>query len=285
MIRAQTTIRSSISCYGIGLHSGKKCQITIHPAPKDIGVIFRRTDITTVNNIVKACYKNVKDTKLSTTISNKEKISISTIEHLMAAINGCAVDNAIIDIDGPEIPIMDGSSKAFVFMIECVGRRYIANSIKKTIEVKKEVEVNIGDSYIIAEPSKDLKITLKIKFDSEAIGSQTSCLNNIKDFSSKIASSRTFGFKSDLCKLQNMGLAKGASLDNAIGIEGNKILNHEGLRYKNEFARHKLLDLIGDMATAKHTIAANIKANKPSHLLNNLFLQELLKNPNNYKYQ
>lgn len=277
----QTTIRDAISCYGIGVHSGKRTQLTFKPAPADSGVTFIRSDVCDLDNVIKASYDQVTDTRLSTSISNDAKTSVSTIEHLMAALWGCRIDNILVEVDGPEVPIMDGSSKAFVFMLECAGVKTLAKK-KGIIKLKKEISVIDNGCELVASPNDSLFVDLTIDFDSPAIGRQSSALSDKIDFKKEIANARTFGFTKDLDYLLSLGLAKGASLDNAIGIENDKVLNHDGLRYDNEFARHKLLDLLGDFYSSGRNISAKIQGHKTSHNLNNMFLRKLFSDPHSY---
>lgn len=279
----QTTISCPISCYGIGVHSGKKTQVTLKPANPNTGVVFVRTDVTSVDNKIYTSYKNVFDTSLSTSIKNDAGIKVSTIEHLMAAIWGCGLSNVIIEIDGSEVPIMDGSSQPFVFMIECAGIKK-TNIPKKCLKLLKDVYVTNGDSEIIANVSSMLSIDLTIDFSSSAIGKQKYIFNNEKSFVSEIANSRTFGFLHELDYLQGKGLAKGASLDNTIGIDKNVILNHEGLRHDNEFVRHKMLDLLGDLSCAGGNFIGSLKGFKTSHELNNQLLHKIFSDPSGYKW-
>lgn len=279
----QQTILNPISCYGIGMHSGKKTQVNLKPAPANSGVVFIRTDISQVDNKVFARYSNVYDTTLSTSIKNTAGTQIATIEHLMAAIWGCGIDNIIVEIDGPEVPIMDGSSKPFVFMIEYAGIK-IQNAPKKHIKLLKEIRVTDDGCELFARPSKDLHIDLSIDFASPAIGKQQHSLIKKQSFRDEIADSRTFGFLHELDYLQSKGLAKGASLDNAIGIDEDVILNHEGLRHDNEFARHKLLDLIGDLFNCGGNFIGKINGHKTSHALNNKFLHKVFEDPFAYQW-
>jgi UDP-3-O-[3-hydroxymyristoyl] N-acetylglucosamine deacetylase len=279
----QLTIQNPISCFGIGVHSGNKTQVTLKPAPKDIGIVFVRTDVTSFDNKILANYANVFDTALSTSIKNNANISVSTIEHLMAAIWGCGIDNLIIEIDGPEVPIMDGSSKPFVFMIECAGVQ-VLNAPKKFLKLLKEIKIADGGSEIFARPAEKVIIDLTIDFTSKVIGKQSHIFSAENNFKDEIANSRTFGFVHELDYLQSRGLAKGASLDNAIGIDQDVILNHEGLRHDNEFVRHKLLDLLGDLYTAQSHVVAEINGYKTSHNLNNQFLRKIFSDPTNYSF-
>lgn len=279
----QATIKNPISCYGIGVHSGNKTQVTLKPARVNTGIVFVRTDVKSVHNIVYANYDNVFDTTLSTSIRNDAKVHIATIEHLMAAIWGCGVSNLIIEIDGSEVPIMDGSSKPFVFMIECAGLKR-QNARKKELKLLKEIIVSDKDSEICASPGEYTNINVTIDFTSTAIGRQQHSFSNLANFRDEIANSRTFGFLHELNHLQSKGLAKGASLDNAIGIDQDKILNHEGLRHENEFARHKLLDLLGDIFSAGGNFIGNIQGYKTSHTINNQLLHKIFSDPSAYKW-
>lgn len=279
----QTTILNPISCYGIGVHSGKNTQITLKPAPANSGVTFVRTDITSVDNIVSASYDNVFETTLSTSIKNDASVKVSTIEHLMAAIWGCGISNLIIEIDGQEVPIMDGSSKAFVFMIECAGIKTL-DAKSKQLKLLKDVHVVDNGCEIFASPSDKLSLDLTIDFKSKAIGRQSHLLENKKSFLSEVADCRTFGFVHELEYLQSKGLAKGASLDTAIGIENDVILNHDGLRRENEFVKHKMLDLVGDLFSMGGDFMCNINGSKTSHYLNNQFLRKIFDNPYSYEW-
>jgi UDP-3-O-[3-hydroxymyristoyl] N-acetylglucosamine deacetylase len=284
MMKLQTTIQYPISCYGIGVHSGEKTQVTLKPARENIGIIFQRTDVSVVDNFIPAIYSNVSDTTLSTTISNNAGIKISTIEHLMAAIWGCGIDNLIIEIDGPEVPVMDGSSKPFVFMLECAGLTTL-NAPKKYLKILKEIRAEYKDSFIYAGTGDhSSNIDLTIDFTSNAIGKQRLIFSEQNCFKTEIADSRTFGFVEELDYLQSKGLAKGASLDNAIGIDKDIILNHDGLRHKNEFVRHKMLDLLGDCFTSGGGIISNMVGHKTSHGLNNQFLRTLFADPYAYSW-
>ncbi len=279
----QSTIQNPVSCYGIGVHSGKKTQVTLKPAKPDTGVVFVRTDVTAFDNKIQASYCNVFDTTLSTSIKNNTGTQVSTIEHLMAAIWGCSISNIIIEIDGPEVPIMDGSSKPFVFMIECAGKKQ-QNVATRFLKLVKEVRVNDGGSEIIARPSMETYVDLTIDFASPVIGKQQHVFSSNVSFKDEIADSRTFGFLHELDYLQSKGLAKGASLDNAIGIDKDIILNHEGLRHKNEFVRHKLLDLLGDLFSAGGSFIGELHGYKTSHSINNQFLRKVFSDTTSYKW-
>jgi len=281
--KLQTTIIRPVSCYGIGVHSGQKTQLTLKPAPANTGILFIRSDVTATTNVLQAHYSTVSDTTLSTTISNDAKVKISTIEHLMAALYGSGIDNIIVEIDGPEVPIMDGSSKAFVFLIECAGTMTL-NAPAKIIKINRDISVMHNGSEISITPANEFAIEVKIDFASPVIGKQSMEFANIALFKDEIASARTFGFMHELEYLKNKGLARGASLENAIGIEGDVILNEGGLLFENEFARHKLLDAVGDIYTAGTHIVGKFICNKPGHHINNEILRKIFSDPNNYSF-
>ncbi len=280
----QTTIEFPVSCYGIGVHSGQTVQLTLKPAKADTGVVFIRTDISYGNNHIVADFLNVSETSMCTKISSENNASVSTIEHLMAAIWGSSIDNLIVEIDGPEVPIMDGSSQPFVFMLECAQTKAL-NSKRKYLKLQTEIIVdNNKGSEVIASPSDKFKIMMDIDFKSKAIGKQSMAYESKELFNTEIASARTFGFIQELEYLQSHGLAKGASLNNAIGIDNDLILNHDGLRYKDEFVRHKMLDAIGDFRLAASNIIANIHCVKTGHALNNELLRKIFENTANYSF-
>lgn len=278
----QKTISNIMTCQGHGVHSNKSTTVTLKPAPANSGIIFVRTDLTGDNQI-KAHYLNVHDTRLSTTITNKSGAKVSTIEHLMAAIWGSNIDNLIIEIDNEETPIMDGSSKSFVEILKQGGVQ-AQEAPKKILNLSKTITVEDGDCYITAMPSDQLQLDITIDFDHPAIGKQTHSCTNPENFLVEIANARTFGFIKDLEMLKKIGLANGASLENTIGIDEEKILNPEGLKYENEFARHKLLDLIGDLFTCGSHFTFKLEGHKTSHKLNNIFLNKLFESTDNYKF-
>ncbi len=279
----QLTILNSVSCYGVGVHSGRIIQLTLKPAKKNTGIIFIRNDISPEINSIQTGYFNVSDTTLSTTIQNEHKISVSTVEHLLAAFWGCGIDNLIVEIDGPEVPIMDGSSKPFIFMIEYAGK-LLQNAPKKYLKILKEVRVNHKDCELICSPSDRMIVDLTIDFASKAIGKQNLVFSEKESFKNNIADARTFGFVHELEYLKSKGLARGASLDNAVGIDQDIIMNHEGLRYQDEFVRHKLLDLFGDLYTTGAHMIANIHGYKTSHSLNNELLRRIFSDSSSYQW-
>ncbi len=253
------------------------------PAEADYGIKFCRTDIET-NNLVEALWSNVTNTKLSTTISNEFGISISTIEHLMSALSGLHIDNLKIEIDGPEVPIMDGSSKEFVDLIETVPIKDL-NKKRKIIKIKKNIKINNGDSSVELKPNNQFSINFEIDFPSKVVSRQSCQLQLVNgNYKSDIASARTFGFEKDVDTLRSNGLALGGSLDNAVVVGDNKILNKDGLRFKDEFVRHKILDSIGDLYLAGAPIEGYFKGNKSGHHLNYLLLKTLFSDKQNYEY-
>ncbi len=279
----QKTVKHSISCVGVGIHSGKFASLSLYPAPPDTGIIFIRTDVKNCNNRINAAYGHVSRTQLGTTIQNSANIEISTIEHLMAALWGHNIDNAIIEVDGPEIPIMDGSAEKFLFMLECVGVE-IQDKPRKYIELLKELTVKDGDSLTKLYPADHLSIEAEISFDRDFLSSQKYKFSEkSSSFKHELARARTFGFKEDADMLKKHGFARGASLDNVIVISGKDILNRDGLRYPNEFVRHKLLDLIGDFYLAGATIKAHVEAFRPGHTINNKVLHTLFADKDNWR--
>ena len=278
----QTTLTQSISINGIGLHSGIKVSMKLIPAEADFGIKFIRTDLS-INNTVEALWSNVTNTKLSTTISNNEGVSISTIEHLMSALSGLHIDNLKIEIDGPEVPIMDGSSMEFVNLIETIPLKYLDKK-RKIIKIKKNIKVINDNSSVELKPNKQFSIDFEIDFPSKLISKQSCQLQLINgNYKSDIASARTFGFEKDVDTLRSNGLALGGSLDNAVVVGDNKILNKDGLRYKDEFVRHKILDSIGDLYLAGAPIQGYFYGNKSGHYLNNLLLKSLFSDESNYE--
>lgn len=274
---SQKTTNSKISCSGVGLHSGVDIFLTLCPAPCDSGIVFKRVDVDADKSEIKAHYKNVVATNLGTTIANEFGVKVSTIEHLMAAIWGCGIDNLIVEVNGPEVPIMDGSSEPFVFLIECAGIN-TQDKPRKVIEVIKNVKIEEQNGKMLeVSPSKEFAIDLHIDFDHKQVQQQTfDYTSTFASFKNDLCRARTFGFKHEIDQLHKMGLAKGGSLDNAILVDENGIVNKEGLRYNNEFVRHKTLDFIGDIYLAGYFIIGHFKASKPGHGINNKMLHALL---------
>lgn len=272
----QRTLRNVVSCTGIGLHSGEKVRMTIKPAPPDSGIKFIRKDLSG-RRLIKAHFDNVINTTMCTVIGSNGN-RISTIEHLMAAFFGFGIDNAMVEIDGPEVPIMDGSAAPFIFLLNSVGFRE-QKSLKDFIVIKKAFSIKEDNRSITIKPSKELKITFTIDFLNPLINNQqyTFCFSG-KNFIDEISRARTFGFLKDIENLRKAGLAKGGSLDNAIVIDDFKILNEDGLRYKDEFVRHKILDFLGDLAVIGSPVIGHFHIKRSGHSLNHAMIQGLSAN-------
>lgn len=269
----QRTLQEMISCTGIGLHSGKKVHMAIKPAPIDTGIRFIRKDIAGQCEI-KAQSESVINTTLCTVIGNNIT-HISTIEHLMGAFFGFGIDNAIIEIDGPEVPIMDGSAAPFIFLLKSAGIKAQKKS-KEFIVVKKALHVKEGNKSITIKPSRELKISYTIDFQHPLISNQQYDYTfSGRSFIDEISRARTFGFLKDIEMLRQAGLARGGSLDNAIVIDDFRVLNQDGLRYNNEFVRHKILDFMGDISVMGAPIIGHFVVDKSGHSLNHTMLKEL----------
>ena len=272
----QRTVRDDVSCTGIGLHSGEKVRLTIKPAPPDTGIKFIRKD-SSHNRTIKAHFDNVVDTHLSTTIGCNGT-RVSTIEHLMAAFFGLGIDNARVEIDGPEVPVMDGSAAPFVFLLKSIGIKE-QKKPKSFIILKKTLRVQDGNKSISIYPSKELKISYTIDFNHPLLKNQKYELHfSGKDFITEISRARTFGFLNDVQALREAGLGLGGSLDNAIIIDDFRILNEDGLRYKDEFVRHKILDFLGDIAILGAPIIGHFVVERSGHSLNQAILKKLIAN-------
>ena len=273
----QRTLSSKIRASGVGLHTGKKISLTLKPAPSNSGIVFKRTDIESAP--IKASLENVFDTRLSTSLSN-DQIKISTVEHLLSALAGIGIDNAIVELDGPEVPIMDGSARPFVFMIQSAGIQEQSEA-KRFIKIKKTIEVKQDEKWAKIEPFDGFKVAFTIDFDHPAF-SETSQSSEI-DFSSvsylsQVSRARTFCFAKDIQLLRKNNLALGGSVNNAIVIDDYKVVNEEGVRFQDEFVKHKILDAIGDLYLLGHGLIGSFSAYKSGHHLNNLLLRELINN-------
>ena len=277
----QRTLQGSISCTGVGLHSGTKTAMTLHPAEAGSGIRFRRVDITDRDNVIPALWSNVTDTRLNTCIANDAGVSVKTIEHLMSALAGMGLDNALIDIDGEEVPVMDGSAAPFVFLIECAGLVEQA-APRQVIKILKRVTVTQGDKIATLCPADDYTLSVDIDFAAAAIGrQQTSLTVDPAGFKAEISRARTFGFEQEVEAMRAAGLGRGGSLENAVVIagDGNGVLNEEGLRYDNEFVRHKLLDALGDLSLAGAPLLGHFRGTRCGHALNNQLLHALFADP------
>ena len=262
----QKTVSSLTKFNGIGLHTGKKSSITIMPAAPNSGIIFKRIDLK-LNNIIYPNFNNVTNTSLNTTISNEYGVKVSTIEHLMGALYGLGIDNALIEIDNEEVPILDGSAIQFVQKLVKTGIKSSEVPIK-IIKIKKRVEFINGKRSIAIEPSKlSLNIDFELKFDNPVINNQRNLIKVYEDDLTDVYNSRTFCLYEDIERIKNQGLAQGGSLENAIVVRDKEILNKEGLRNKKEFVNHKILDCIGDLYTCGYRLLANIKCSQGGHFL------------------
>ena len=280
-ILQQNTINAPIEVKGITLHKGKIATLKILPSSPNTGITFKRVDLKT-DNIINANFQNVSDATLCTTITNSSGASVSTIEHLMAALYGKNIDNAIIEIDTDEVPILDGSSKNFVEAIDKVGLKSSENSIK-IIKILRKVEVVDGAKKISIEPSKTkMEIDFEIDFKNPLIGSQRNSVNVYETDLSDIYNSRTFCLFEDVEKLRKMNFAKGGSLDNAVVVKDDKVLNKDGLRNEKEFVNHKILDCIGDLYLSGHKMVAKIVCSQGGHKLTNELLRKLFSDKDNF---
>ncbi|MAT50537.1 MAG: UDP-3-O-[3-hydroxymyristoyl] N-acetylglucosamine deacetylase [Porticoccaceae bacterium] len=275
MIR-QRTLKNTIRATGVGLHTGEKVYLTLKPAPADTGIVFRRTDLDPAVE-VPARATSVGDTMLSTTLMNGD-VRVSTVEHLLSAMAGLGIDNAIVDLTAPEVPIMDGSSGPFVFLIQSAGI-VEQDAPKKFIRIKREVAVSDGDKRAVFRPYDGFKITFTIDFNHPVLKSEP--VKASVDFSStsfvkEVSRARTFGFMHEIEFLRSKGLVRGGSLDNAIVVDREQVLNEDGLRYKDEFVKHKILDAIGDLYLLGYSLIGEYEAVKSGHGLNNALLRTLL---------
>jgi len=270
----QRTLSRPANCMGIALHSGKKISLTLKPAPAGSGIQFQRTDLAGSAPIA-ANWENVVDTTLCTTLGGGDDVRIATVEHLMAALAGCHVDNVLVEVDGPEVPVMDGSAHPFVFLIECAGV-VEQDASRPVLEILKTVKVSAGDRYAELTPADIFSVSFEIDFDHAAVSHQEITVNLVNGtFKNEIARARTFGFAEEVEQLRAAGLALGGSLDNAVVVDGGNVLNEGGLRYDNEFVRHKVLDAVGDLYLAGAPIKGHYKGVRAGHALNNRLLRTL----------
>jgi UDP-3-O-[3-hydroxymyristoyl] N-acetylglucosamine deacetylase len=277
----QKTIKQPVKFQGVGLHSGKIVNLCIKSSEPDTGIIFKRIDLNR-NNIVYPNFNNVTNTSLNTTISNEFGVKVSTIEHLMGALFGLGIDNALIEIDNEEVPILDGSAKEFIEKILLSGLE-VSNRPIKIIKILEKVEYKEGDRSISIEPSKvSLDIEFELKYKNEIIGNQKNKINVYEDDLVEIYNSRTFCLFEDIEFIKKNGLAKGGSLDNAIVVKENEILNKEGLRNPKEFVNHKILDCIGDLYTSGYRIVGNVVCSQGGHYLTNQILRKVFNNNKNF---
>ena len=280
-ILTQKTISKKISFSGVGIHTGNAVNMNILPASPNTGIVFKRLDIQK-NNIVYPLYNNVIDTTLCTTISNNHGVQISTIEHLMGAFYGIGIDNAIVELDSKEVPIMDGSAKLFLEGISSAGIKFSDQPIK-IIKINKEISFKDSEKFIsINKSNVTSDIQFEIKYDNALIKSQKNKVNIFEDNLLDIFCSRTFCLFEDIEKLKKLNLGKGGSLDNAVVVKDSKILNKTGLRNNLEFVNHKILDCMGDLFLSGYKIIGSVKCSQGGHYLTNKLLKEVFKDPDNY---
>ncbi len=280
-ILTQKTVKNNISLKGIGIHTGKEVHLNVLPANPNTGIVFIRKDLKK-NNTIYPFYNNVTNTTLCTTISNEHGVKVSTIEHLMGAFYGFGIDNAIVEIDSQEVPIFDGSAKVFIENINKVGLKFSEQPIK-IIKINKKVEVQDGEKSILIEKSNVTSdIEFEIKYKNNLINKQKNKINVFEDNLSDIFNSRTFCLYEDIEKLKKMNLGLGGSLDNAIVIKQNKVLNNGGLRNNLEFVNHKILDCMGDLFLSGYKIIGSLKCSQGGHNLTNQLLKKVFSNQSNY---
>ena len=285
----QRTLKAAISCSGAGLHTGQNVAVRILPAVAGHGIAFKRTDL---GSTVQARFDKVTDTRLCTALGDDtcETIHAGTVEHLMAALSGAEIDNALIELDGPELPVFDGSAEPWLFLLDCAGS-VAQDTPRPVIEVLRRVRVGAGDCYAELRPHRPggsrtgLDLAMSIEFDAKAIGRQALSLSlDPLSFRRDIARARTFAQRQEIEALQQAGLARGGSLDNAVVVDGAAILNPAGLRMGDEFIRHKMLDAIGDLALAGGALSGRFIGAKSGHRLNNLLLRALFANAANWRF-
>ncbi len=277
----QKTIKNNVNFNGVALHSGLNVNVCIKPAKPNFGIVFKRIDLLQ-NNLVYPNFMNVTNTSLNTTIENEFGVKVSTIEHLMGALFGLGIDNALIEMDNQEVPILDGSAKLFIDNIIKAGFE-VSNDPIKIIKINKEIKYSEGERFISIKPSTlSLDINYEIRYQNKRIGNQKNKVKVYEDDLSDIYNSRTFCLYEDIEIIRKKGLAKGGSLENAIVVQDDKILNSEGLRNKKEFVNHKILDCIGDLYTSGYRIVANLNCSQGGHYLTNKLLRKVFQNKENF---
>ena len=276
----QKTLINQISFKGVGLHSGKTSTINLLPAKENQGIVFKRVDLDT-NNVIKANFANVSSARLCTTLENDKGIKVSTVEHLLAALYISGIDNAIVEIDNEEVPIMDGSSRDFLKVLQ---KTNLINQIKKRkyLKVSNKVELTDGERQISIEPKETFEVSFQLNYKNKVIGKQKNNINFQNDDLSEVIESRTFCLFEDIENIKKIGLAKGGSLDNAIVVDDKKVLNKDGLRNNKEFVNHKILDLAGDFMLSGFRVLGKVKCYQGGHELTNIFLRKLIKQKLSY---
>lgn len=276
----QTSLKNSIHCAGVTLHQGEKVSLSLAPAPAGHGIVFHRRDLGVT---LPALWSHAVESHLCTSLMDAKGAGVATIEHLMAALVGCGVDNALIELDGPEVPIMDGSSAPFVFLIECAGL-VEQDAPRQVLEILKPVSVSQGDRFARLLPAEEFSISFEIDFASPVIRRQSwDGELSPSVFKRELARARTFGFMEEVEQLRAKGLARGGSLENAVVVSGDRVLNQDGLRFSNEFVRHKALDALGDLALAGAPIKGRFEASRTGHAMTLQLLRQLFADPSAYR--
>jgi UDP-3-O-[3-hydroxymyristoyl] N-acetylglucosamine deacetylase len=286
--RRQQTIAGPAVCAGIGVHSGAHVRLVLSPLPADSGILFARTDLRGVDNLIRAHAGSVHDTRNCTTLRNGAGVEIATVEHLMSACAGLGVDNLLVEVDGPEIPILDGSSAPFVQVLNNAGVHALSAPLRR-IRIVEPIQVRMGSKSAALLPAVDfegLDLDVIIRFADPAIGVQRQRVKlTPKSFLREIADARTFGFLSDADAMRQAGLGRGASMENTLVVDAGKVMNPDGLRFEDEFVRHKLLDAIGDLSLAGAPICGRFVADQPGHALNALLVRSLLETPEAWRWE
>lgn len=283
-LRNQSTIASRLDISGMGVHSGEAVSITLHPSDANTGIVFSRTDLPpNISGDIKASYENVVATELCTVIGTGRENTVATIEHLMAALTGMAIDNVLIEIDGPEVPVMDGSSIAFVDAIRQAGTR-ILPAARRYLEVIKPIHIEQGQAHASLLPHEGTAFDTTIDFDTNLIGVQRISVElTVESFAKELARARTFGRVEDVEKLWTLGYARGSSLENSVAIAGDRVLNPEGTRWPDEFVRHKALDAVGDLALAGYPILGAYRSHRGGHKVNAMMVQALMEDRTSWR--
>ena len=280
-VLSQSTVANTVSFSGVGIHTGNSVNMHILPSSPNSGIVFKRTDLNR-NNIVIPNFENVTDATLCTTVSNQNGVSVSTIEHLMAAFLGLGVDNAIVELDSQEVPILDGSAKDYVKVLRQTGLKYSDVPIK-LIKINNHIELKEGDKYIsLSKSNTTLEIEFEINYKNQLIKSQKNKVNVFEDNLNDIFNSRTFCLYEDIEKLKKVGLGKGGSLENAIVVKDDTIINKDGLRNENEFVNHKILDCMGDLYQAGYRLIGSLSCKYGGHYLTNKLLRKVFSDSRNY---